>query len=116
MTFDPTKPPHQTRDGRPARILATDIRHPNEPIVAAVDYGEYEVVRCYKPNGRWHDGRTPENDLVNVPQKRKRWLNIYRGNYSGELCHTRDEADANAVMGARIACIEIEWEDGEGLS
>jgi hypothetical protein len=117
MTFDPTKPPFRTRNGRPARIICTDRRGEDDPILALVDNGNGgEELNSYKSNGRYLFGRETEHDLVNVPQKRKRWLNIYRGNYSGELCPTRDEADANAVIGARIACIEIEFEEGEGLS
>ncbi len=65
--FDPTKPVRQ-RNGREARILATDCRQPGLPIVAEI----------LGPHGKWgiqmfqRDGSAPfstEDSLVNIPER-----------------------------------------------
>lgn len=43
------------------------------------------------------------------PQKLKRWVNVYSDTHA-----TREDADRGAD-GDRIACIEIEFEEGDGL-
>ncbi len=75
MTFDPTKPV-QTRDGRKARILCTDLKTPDGyPLVVAVEYsdGEAESLRRYASDGSFSNRETmyrPE-DLINTPQRHK---------------------------------------------
>lgn len=71
MTFDPMKPV-QTRDGRKARILATDIKGPF-PIAAVIDRigGIGERVETYSSEGCL--GTFSDNcpgDLVNIPERR----------------------------------------------
>ncbi len=70
MTFDPTKP-CQTRSGVPVRILCTDGPLPL-PVIAVKGS---EVIR------RDFDGKGPpglgnEYDIINVPDKTVRFLNI----------------------------------------
>jgi len=48
--------------------------------------------------------------LVNTPIKHKRWVNIYPSTVHA----TREEADSGAARN-RIACIEVEFEEGEGF-
>jgi hypothetical protein len=55
----------------------------------------------------------------NVPEKHKGWINIYPSEcaYVGVLLamyNTREGADAGA-MPQRIACIQVEYTEGEGL-
>jgi hypothetical protein len=63
-----------------------------------------------------------QEDLINIPQKTTKWLNIYRYDrdiydryiYNSYIHPTQKEAD-NVCDDNRIACIKIEFEEGEGL-
>lgn len=50
------------------------------------------------------------------PEKKKGWINIYPTNQCSEKVHATKEA-ATIADGAewRIACIEIEYDEGQGL-
>jgi hypothetical protein len=114
--FDPTKPV-QRRDGKSARIIATDAIC-YAPIIALItsdDGGEF--VQFHFHDGEFA-GKAPDTyDLVNIPQKISGWINIYSNSsptYSIYLHNTREQADSSAY-GGRIACIHVEFEEGEGL-
>lgn len=67
--FDPTKPV-QTRDGKPARILATDLADPDGRTVAvATLHLSGEALYRVNPKGRFHCYGTGDSDydLINVP-------------------------------------------------
>ena len=71
MTLDLTKPV-QTRDGRPVRILATDIKTRERPIIIAVLNPEgHESVYALPPDGAYVKGYESAGDLINVPPPRK---------------------------------------------
>lgn len=67
--FDPTKPV-QTRDGRKARIICTDVRDDYYPIMALVQGCTGEYAMSYTGDGshhhRSHVGDLPD-DLINIP-------------------------------------------------
>ena len=66
MTFDPTKPVW-TRNGKPARIVCTDLkRDDGRTIIANIDFGTWEDCRLYYPSGHNSDdpSGSPE-DLIN---------------------------------------------------
>jgi Zn-dependent alcohol dehydrogenase len=82
MIFDPTKPV-QTRDGRPAKILCIDLKHHRYQIAARVQMhhnARDETVVLFDKNGRknYDNGEDESIDLVNVPEKHVRWVNIYK--------------------------------------
>ena len=111
--FDPTKP-CKTRAGAPARIFDTKLRaREGILIVAAVDIGNGgEVVFTFQPDGKYlDDGRTSSNDLVNVPEKHVRWLNIY-DTPDAKLYMTKEQADKLADD-TRLARVRIEFEEGQ---
>lgn len=112
-SFDPTKPV-QTREGCPARIICTDADSINFPIVALYCRMETkgEKVSLFTSEGRYYDSGISNYDLVNMPVKHKQWLNIYNLRIIPHA--TREIADINA-MSDRIACIEIEFTEGQGL-
>jgi hypothetical protein len=64
----------------------------------------------------WFDATSPTFDLSFEwrvkPEKIVRWVNLYTDHVC--LYFTKDEADAGANR-HRIACIRIEFEEGEGL-
>lgn len=113
MSFDPTKPV-QTRDGRSARIICTD-RDSIYPIVALVrELNGEESVSFHTNNGRVtpHYGGPSRVDLINVPEKHVRWVNFFPRD--AEVYDSREEADEDATA-ERIACVRVEFKDGEGL-
>jgi hypothetical protein len=112
MTFDPTKPV-QTRDGRSARILCTDLKD-RWPIVAAItrtDGTEYST--GYAVDGKFTCRHQPERDLINVPEKRTVWVNVYPDDC---LKVHETESRAEVVRTSHcIACVPLTYTVGEGL-
>lgn len=115
--FDPTKPV-QTRDGRQAQILRTDLKNNEYPIAALITQpdGE-EYVSTHFSNGRWvSDTIENENDLVNVPAKVRVdiFINVYP---FGALGFHGIRASADQWGDGRIACLHLNQEitEGEGL-
>ena len=115
MPLDWNKP-LQTQSGRPARLLGTlagtapyDYRH---AVAVTNRAGNRETILMYTD-----DGLQPDDNLclVNTPQKHVRWVNVYLDQREIRLHTTKEHADESAAHG-RIACIRIEFEDGEGLS
>lgn len=116
--IDWTKP-IQTRDGRKARVLATDLRgRRNKPIAVVVTTdGEDQICQFFR-NGRYSCGEMWDLDIINAPTKRKAWVNIFRNNDDDEDhlfdLHTDEDAansDWTRHLGYRfIATVPIEWE------
>lgn len=77
MTFDPTKPV-QTRNGKKARILATNRISNEFPIVALVtESPDREAVRVFSSEGRYVDKFDSGLDLVNIPERTELFVNVY---------------------------------------
>jgi hypothetical protein len=107
---------YRTRDGREVRLLMTDAG------------GDCPVIGAYKRcDGVWVGCDWPASgccpalsnlDLVEVKSKHVRWINLY--NPIG-FHHTRESADEagqsrdSSLAGRRIACLRIEFEEGDGL-
>lgn len=66
----------------------------------------------------YDDGNDSELDLTEVKRQHSYWLNVYAGKFAAAPCgvffHSRRGADF-AASSDRIACIRIEFEEGEGL-
>lgn len=75
MTFDPTKPV-QTRDGRPARIIATGLLQ-TQPILAVITYTAGERSEVFNKDGSYLFVSDNCNgmDLINIP--RKVYVNVW---------------------------------------
>lgn len=106
--------PVQTRDGREVRIYTRQGRHETATVVGEICSGGL----CPPILTRWcadgsddHSSRPNENDLVNVPQKHTVWENKYKST----LYRTKEDADL-AARGNRIACIQVTFYEGDGLS
>ena len=110
-----------TRDGRKARIVATDIKCKNFPIVAAVTYGDgHEVCLSYTSSGKYSPSITKDyNDLLFAPEKHEGWFNIYHSDESGFYVrqyhpyNSKDEADEVAKANPKtfFTTIKVEWEE-----
>ena len=119
--FDPTKPV-QLRNGRKARIIATDRKGAgHHTIVALVENDNVETVWYFTKEGKFSaNGDDIDFDLVNIPikHKRKYWINVYPPtSLDGDVVHQSKQFADYAAGANRIACIEreIEFEEGEGL-
>lgn len=119
MTLDITKPV-QTRDGKPARIVCTDMKG-TFPVVALVTQKSgNEVVNSYDSNGVYHtfSGKS-DNDLVNIPERVERWLNVYppRVLHLVETQYEKSLSDANSVASMdRIGILHFVYENDKVVS
>lgn len=102
----------ETRDGRPVRLLCVDRDGGAcglPPLVGLIRVAGGETEETWCPWGGTSDKHNRDNDLIRKPKKIKGWVNIYPGRMSDLACCV-------AIGGhARIACIPIEFEEGEGL-
>ena len=102
---------YQTRDGRPVELLTTNARGA-WPVVGYI--GDGDQVSRWAIDGAFC-GTSPIRtlDLVEVKPKRVVWLNVYPdGDRSSH--ESREDADSRSLDG-RIACLKVEFEEGEGL-
>ena len=74
-----------TRDGRNARIICTDRRDLNFPIIALIENisGGGEKACSYTKDGRHYTDCSDIFDLFFAPEKHEGWVNIYKSNYGG---------------------------------
>lgn len=118
--FDPTRPV-QTRDGRKARIICTDVfkaRDPDHKILALIagSIDGNEVAAVYTTSGRFlgDDAQSPA-DLVNVPDTVHQYYNIYSGralsaHYNNEeLCRVNRRSGYTGIL-------KLTFEDGVPVS
>lgn len=115
--FDVTKPV-QTRDGRPARIVCTDRKHRDGPILALIPYPKghphegQETIKTYYPSGRWVEQFERSDDLVNVPERRSEFRVVYSDNSLGYLLsRIPDYALGTAFVKQAQGCLEFIIED-----
>lgn len=107
--------PIQTRDGKPARFVCTRKAVMSKKRVVLIDHGNVEMV-CYASE----DGLTSTETLINVPQKHVQWLNAHvnaDGNVIACAHGCRESADkwAEITLQPRIACVRVEFMEGDGL-
>lgn len=107
---------YKKKNGIEVRILCTDGPCSDYPVIGFL--GRDIKVYLWAKNGRnlgYDQGSSI--DLVEVKPKMKGWINVYsNGNIQNmsELHKSKEEADKNRINGC-IACIEREFEEGEGL-
>ena len=109
-----------TRDGRSVRIVCTDLKGTEFPIIALYEDGRHECFDTYRPNGRSCDYYEFDTDLFfaseNEKEKNKHqgWINIYDGaknaNSSRLIYDTKEEA-LSCASKDRVDTIKIEWEE-----
>ena len=101
-----------TREGRPVRILCTDLDDESYPVVAAIGN-----VNCDKftSNGLYQLGRGTKYDLFFAPEKHEGWVNVYKSgiNWSLGASIWQTEEEAKKWVGAAdyATTIKIEWEE-----
>lgn len=55
-----------------------------------------------------------EQRLTMAPKKQAFWVNVYPSAFGADRYKTKEEADRGAGY-QRIACVRVEFEEGEGL-
>ena len=106
---------YRTLDGREVKLLMTDAGG-NYPIIGAIKNHEGSWFGFqWTPNG--NRGCDSNSELVEVKPKHVRWINIYKQIGFDETREIADKAAAAATLAGRcrIACLRIEFEEGEGL-
>ena len=113
MTFDPTKPV-QTRDGRKARIICTDLKNPGGETIVALVYAHdnFEAPILFHSNGRYHINRENPRDLINAPETKSWWSNAYPEG-PGMPRASRELAAQEGRAFERVGIIELRMCDGK---
>lgn len=105
-----------TRDGREARIICTDRRNTECPIVALINEECDEVVYWYAKDGKVIPDDLTDWDLFFAPEKHEGWINVYEsimGQYEGGIIYDSEE-DAKKHRHHTSDClatVKIEWEE-----
>ena len=106
-----------TRDGRDVRIVCTDCKNYEYPIVALVTYKDDEfVVNCTK-EGKCHTPNKYKYDLFFTPEKKEGWVNIYLDAENSSYVETciyksKEEAEESGKKwSCYITTVKIEWEE-----
>ena len=105
-----------TREGKPARIICTDIKGASYSVLALVDKGDYEAPTLYTKKGEYDLGTECSYDLFFAPEKHERWINLYKMNSiispGPRAYDTKEEAESAAGdKSYYISTIKIEWEE-----
>ena len=107
-----------TGDGRNVRIICTDRRKDDYPIIAlcSMDNGS-ENCYAYHPNGKMHLNVDSCMDLFFAPEKHEGWVNLYKlseGLNLGSVYSSKEVAEAMSKkcgLQHYISTIKIEWEE-----
>lgn len=105
-----------TRDGRSVRIICTDRKSNNLPIVGLVNGGQKENIRGYTKDGEYSPGNESLCDLFFAPKKKEGWIKVYYGKSRCDtfVCNrifaTKAEAERQKNDNV-VAIIKIEWEE-----
>ena len=106
-----------TRDGKPARVICTDLKH-KYPVIAALDYGyDEERIFFYDEHGRLGGVTDSACDLFFTPEKKMTWANLYCTElgimFTGEFFKTEEDALKEKVkdLGKYITTFKVQWEE-----
>ena len=99
-----------TRNGRKVRIICTDRRSENYPIVSLIETEYGEETCWHAKHGEYVRGQESNNDLFFAPEKHEGWVNVYR-DFDGLMCGSvfATEEDAKCNAKTAIATVKIEW-------
>lgn len=106
-----------TRDGRNVRIICTDKRDTDFPIVALVECEDKEETCHYTKNGCWDFDTESEKDLFFATEKREGWVNIFENPnnnvFIGSTAYKTKESAKRRGKGNKfyITTTKIEWEE-----
>ena len=102
-----------TREGKPVRILCTDLDDDDYPVAAVV--GNFHVDK-YTAEGLFQAGKETKYDLFFNSVRREGWVNMMRnvlsnkGEYLITVYGSEEEAKSYA-KNTTLKTIKIEWEE-----
>lgn len=107
-----------TGDGRPVRIICTDMKSYNEKIVGLImsDTGIESIFTWTQQGKSFFNSDTP-NDLFFAPEKHEGWINVYRHSggghaYAGAVYDSKEDAEKRKTIDENyVTTIKIEWEE-----
>ena len=108
-----------TRDGRNARIICTDRRDLNFPIIALIEnkLEGFEGALYYTKDGKFYINGSTDYDLFFTPEKHEGWINVYRNSdtghtYAGAVYDSKEDAEKRKIIDENyVTTIKIEWEE-----
>ena len=104
-----------TRNGRNVRIICTDKKGYEYPIVALIEnkLEGFEGVLYYTKDGEYTANESSMSDLFFAPEKHEGWVSIYRGVKNGDYFTVGifDSEEKAKERGGSIATVKVEWED-----
>ncbi len=107
-----------TRDGHSVRIICTDARNNDYPIVALVSLkGGTEILCGYTKKGTRLNDKINVDDLFFATKKREGWINMYKNSDGiSWLSHNYFTSKAEAEKEGKtytcsVTTIKIEWEE-----
>ena len=109
-----------TGDGRNVRIICTDSKIRNYPIIALVEEpSRFENLFSYTEGGQMVSYEPSKKyDLFFAPEKHEGWLSLFKDTlgiiYGGCVYTSKDEAKEEehpTDKESHVATIKIEWED-----
>ncbi len=107
--------------GEKAVFVGENAFNPTYPLVFAHELDKGKIYP-YTIDGKFYfDGRPSNWNIIGEwppePKKVKGWVNVYKGqDYSAAVIFdSKEKADKQRHVPNRIACIPIEFTEGEGL-
>ena len=101
-----------TRNGLPARILCTDLKSRNYPLVAALSFGEREEIYSYTSTGMQSAAEDGDFDLFFKPKLVTVYCNVLPADdvstYFGS--HYKTKGEVPVCSGSR-AIATVTWEE-----
>lgn len=110
-----------TRDGKSVRIICTNRKSENCPIVVLIQdsIDNYEDAYFYTIDGKWAIGGNNSMDLFFVSEKKEGWINVIRVasdqteaiTFTDMVYPTKAEAIEDYHGRGLLDTIKIEWEE-----
>ena len=104
-----------TKEGKPVRIICTDVKGASYSVLALVDKGDYEAPTLYTKKGEYSLGTEGSYDLFFAPEKHEGWVNVYKSESNRSLgagiWQTEEEAKKWEGAADYVTTIKIEWEE-----
>ena len=106
-----------TRAGNSVKILCTNRRGTNYPVIALVEFDWGEEPIGYTKDGKYRIGDKTDGDLFFAPETHEGWINVYRYSdgghaYAGAVYDSKEDAEKRKTIDENyVTTIKIEWEE-----
>lgn len=107
-----------TKSGRKVRkILCTDRRGSDYPVVALVEFDWGEDPIGYSKDGEYRIGDKTDGDLFFAPEKHEGWVNIFKGTIDdyfigdSRIFKSKEDAEKAGKKWSDYTSVKIEWEE-----